>query len=438
MKLAARPQGRLPLIIGVAAVVLGLLLAGLLGFVYALVQGAAVTLVHDQALSFVSASVRRFNALGHPPTPADMQAYLDEQRPAGLRYMALWRPEAGILVDAGEAREPLSHEMIAALPPEQPRFLGDGRVRLRMAPPERPLPPQVAGNGAPRPPPGAPPPYLHGHPDSRAPHPQAVLEFEPIHANRLHRFALLSLGVGLLVVVLVVAGAAGLIRLLRRQADLAERIEHARRLSALGEMAAVIAHEIRNPLTALKGHAQLLRKSLAGDPRADKAGRVVGEALRLQDYLNDLLEFARKGRIDPQPTDPARLLRDSVEATRPDRIHVSDQGAPRLWPMDAARMQQALTNVLRNALQVSPPDAPVEARVFADNGNLVFEVRDAGPGIASGDEERIFEPFYTRKSGGTGLGLALAQRIVAQHRGTIRACNAAEGGAVFRIALERT
>ncbi|HVM94816.1 MAG TPA: sensor histidine kinase, partial [Candidatus Acidoferrales bacterium] len=134
-------------------------------------------------------------------------------------------------------------------------------------------------------------------------------------------------------------------------------------------------------------------------------------------------------------TDPARLLQESAEAVSPERIVVRSQAAPSSWRMDPARMQQVLTNVLRNAVQMSPLGESVEARVFADNGQLVYEVRDSGPGIPAGEEERIFEPFYTRKTRGTGLGLSLAQRIVGQHRGTITAQNHPAGGAVFRVAL---
>src|SRR5262249_17474388 len=220
------------------------------------------------------------------------------------------------------------------------------------------------------------------------------------------------------------------------QDELSQRVEQARRLAALGEMAAVIAHEIRNPLTALKGHAQLLQRALAADKLDEKANRVVSEAVRLETLLNDLLDFARTGAIEPQTVDPARVLQDSAEVVSPDRIIIRNQEAPRAWRMDPARMQQVLTNVLRNAVQMSPAEAPVEARVFADNGQLVYEVRDAGPGIPAGEEERIFEPFYTRKIRGTGLGLSLAQRIVGQHHGRISAANHPSGGAVFRIALE--
>jgi two-component system sensor histidine kinase HydH len=285
--------------------------------------------------------------------------------------------------------------------------------------------------------PPQPPADEAGAPQPPGPPPDVILEYEPVEAARLRAYARLSLGAGLTVLPAVVIAAVALVYLVRRQRELAERVEYARRLASLGEMAAVIAHELRNPLTALKGHAQLLLRSLAGDGREEKAARVVTEAARLEAFLADLLDFSRRGEIEPAPVDPARVLRDSAAAVDRSRITVHSEAAPKSWPLDAPRIQQALSNILSNAVQVSPEGAVVDAAVFAADGALVFEVRDRGPGIPAGEEERIFEPFYTRRVRGTGLGLSLARRIVDQHHGTITARNAPDGGAVLRITLEQ-
>jgi two-component system sensor histidine kinase HydH len=162
----------------------------------------------------------------------------------------------------------------------------------------------------------------------------------------------------------------------------------------------------------------------------------VTEAVRLQELSSNLLDYVRSGALDPRPVDPRAVLRESAEAVDRDRIVLHVEGAPERWRLDAVRMRQALGNLLRNAIQASPEGEPIDASVFADAGRLVFEVRDRGPGIAAGDEERIFEPFYTSKARGTGLGLSLVDRIVKQHGGTVGAGNAPEGGAVLRITLE--
>ena len=197
----------------------------------------------------------------------------------------------------------------------------------------------------------------------------------------------------------------------------------------------MIAHEIRNPLTSLKGHAQLLAESLGGDTLQAKAQRVVNEAVRLQHLVSDLLDFARTGLVDRRPVDPAAVLRESIAEVAPHRIVAHVQDAPPVWSLDASRVQQALTNLLRNAVQASPDEGTVDASVSASDGCLTLEVRDCGPGIPPGEEEKIFEPFYTGRARGTGLGLALVQRIVAQHGGVIVAHTAAQGGAVFRISI---
>jgi len=227
--------------------------------------------------------------------------------------------------------------------------------------------------------------------------------------------------------------------LVRQRNRLVRRLEQGRRLAALGEMSAVLAHEIRNPLASLKGHAQLLARSLEGDgARGAQAELIVREAIRLQDLASDLLDFAGSGAVERRATDPAALLRESAEAVEGERIELVLREAPRSWPLDAARMRQALINVLRNAVQASPDGALVRAALFVERDQLVFEIRDRGPGLVAGDEEKIFEPFHTRKLRGTGLGLSIARQVIALQGGSIVAANAPDGGAVFRIAIART
>jgi two-component system sensor histidine kinase HydH len=329
----------------------------------------------------------------------------------------------------------------------EPTVIGN-RVRLLTGPPHRRMHSHERRGGGPReedrrgPPPGRPwegrghrfGPGDHGPPP---PGPRRLLiEFEPIQARQIEGLAQRTLWVAVIALPAFLGGALLLLHLVRQREQLLQRLEHERRLAALGEMTAVIAHEIRNPLASLKGHAQLLARSLADDARHAKAERVVREAVRLQELSSDLLDYARSGALEPRPVDPRIVLQDSAEAVDPERIVLHTEGAPDRWRLDPARMRQALGNLLRNAIQASPEGAQVDASVFADAGRLVFEVRDRGPGIAAGDEERIFEPFYTSKARGTGLGLSLVERIVKQHGGTVGAGSCPEGGAVLRITLE--
>lgn len=463
----------LPRAIGAVAVVLSLFLAAMLWFVQRSVASASTALVQGEALELASSVHDLLRSVEGRPDGSDFDALLEEEWPRGLRYVALLRPD-GIEPElaAGEPIGPLLASD-ADLRPMEPVVVGDrvrvlagppgrreGRLRGPPGPPEEPPFPDPRaraqadraptngyfpgrpgipfegphGGGVPPHPPGGPeggPPHFFG----RRPPPRVLLEFVPVRAAELAQLAGRTWWLAMVALPTFLGGALLLIQLVRQREDLSARLEHDRRLAALGEMTAVIAHEIRNPLASLKGHAQLLERSLGDDARQGKADLVVREAVRLQDLVADLLEFSRTGSLELRPSDPVAVLRESAESIAPERIVLDVERAPSTWRLDPARMRQVMGNVLRNAVQASPDDSPIHAAVFRDDGRLVFEVRDHGPGIPPGDEERIFEPFYTRKTRGTGLGLPLVRRIVAQHGGTVRAGNHPEGGAVLRISL---
>jgi two-component system sensor histidine kinase HydH len=164
---------------------------------------------------------------------------------------------------------------------------------------------------------------------------------------------------------------------------------------------------------------------------------VVREAVRLEQLTADLLSFVRSEQVDRRDVDPAGVLEAAVDEVGAERIAIDATSAPGRWPLDARLMQRVLANLLRNALQASP-DGTAEATLSAENGQLIFRVRDHGEGIASTERERIFEPFFTTRLRGTGLGLAVASRIVALHRGTITQTNHPDGGALFSVVIPRS
>jgi two-component system, NtrC family, sensor histidine kinase HydH len=358
------------------------------------------------------------------PDRSALDAFLDEQAPAGLRYVAILDKEGRKIVDAGS---PLTRAPLAppANPGHEPRsFLDLGqRIRLTAGPP--PPPPEGTGREGTT--------DADGH---RRRRPGIVIEFEPLAARQLQAKAARAFGAGAAAAVGLMVVALLFSRQLRRREAAERRFEEQRRLAVLGEMSSVIAHELRNPLASLKGHAQLLAEKLPeGSRERTKADRIVLEAERLEALSGDLLDFSRGGPIDRREVDPGAVLRAAAESVDPTRIRFSPDPAPRRSRLDPDRMRQALTNLLLNAIQASPAGAPVETAVTRDEGALVFTVRDHGAGIRPEDRERLFEPFYTTRANGTGLGLAVAQRIAQMHGGVITAANEPGGGAVFRIAL---
>ena len=339
---------------------------------------------------------------------ADLQAFLDEQRAEGLRYVAVLDGRGQVSASAGEARgaqtEPGLHR------------LGD-RVRLvnpLVSPAMPPRGPRRAG-------------WQQG---------ALIYEFEPRIANQLAGDARTLLLAALAATAVVIGLAAWVSHGLRARERLQLELERGRRLAALGEMSAVLSHELRNPLASLKGHAQLLEELIPDPgPLKAKAARVVGESQKLETLTNDLLEFVRTGELHRTTIAPAALVREAADEAGADRVDVVADAAPATWSLDPGRLRQALVNVVRNAVQHSPEGARVTVRVAREGRELVIAVRDRGPGLPPGEEAKIFEPFHTRRVKGVGLGLAIARRVVELHGGTIDARTHAEGGAELRLRL---
>jgi len=382
---------------------------------------AASTLNRGQSLVLFEAVRQQARTMADPPQRAQLDSLLRQHQAAGLMYVAFFDSTGAMVAAAGAPAQPIA--VPVRRPPGPPTMLQVGdRVRLWGFA-------GVAGPPARAPDAGAPP-------DARPRRLGFVMEFEPLVAERLASEATNTFVLSVLMAAALAAAAVVFWRLSARQELIERRLEQQRRLGALGEMSAVLAHELRNPLASLKGNAQLLAERLGeGTPNHHKASLVVTEARRLEALTSDLLDFARSGPMDLQPTDPAALLSACAEEVGHDAFAVRTDGAPRTWPLDERRMRQALTNVLRNARQATAEGTRPEVAAGRTDGSLVITVRDFGPGVAAGEEKKIFSPFYTTRTTGTGLGLAVAQRVVEMHGGSIVAGNHPDGGAVFRITL---
>jgi two-component system sensor histidine kinase HydH len=262
--------------------------------------------------------------------------------------------------------------------------------------------------------------------------PVLVIELEPPVIAELRR----DLGrvqlVGLLAGSVLLAFAIAWSRNAARLAALEQKAARDERLVALGGMSSVMAHELRNPLASLKGHAQLLAEDLEGKPKA-KAERVVAEAERLEALTSSLLDFVRDGPLDAGEVTPAELAARAVEHLGTARVEIDVADAPRALRGDVPRLVRAVANLVDNAWKASPDGAAVALRVVEEPGAVRIEVRDHGAGLPPGSEASIFEPFVTTRTKGTGLGLAVSRRIAEQHGGTLTAMNHPGGGALFTL-----
>jgi two-component system sensor histidine kinase HydH len=263
-----------------------------------------------------------------------------------------------------------------------------------------------------------------------------VLEFEPVVAGGMISRAAWTFGISLAAAGLLLLVALVFFRLSRRAELIQGQLEKERKLAALGEMSAVLGHELRNPIASLKGHAQLLAEKLPGDhPGRPGAETVVREVSRLEELTGQVLDFVRTGELQREPTSPEEVARAAVAQVGSERIRLEVGSPLSPCPLDRVRMQQVLVNLLSNALHAGEEGSPVDLFLGREDGQLLFKVRDRGPGLAAGDGDKVFEPFYTGRVKGTGLGLTVARRIVEGHGGTIRVENHPEGGAVFTVRL---
>jgi len=216
----------------------------------------------------------------------------------------------------------------------------------------------------------------------------------------------------------------------------------------LSRLLARLAHEVRNPLSSLDIHVQLLQEDLArAEPQTwDKTrGRletIRGELHRLEDIVESFLRLAGPSPPELMPVGIAHILEHVCDLLRPEasarQIQIElriEQDVPPLLA-DAGQLTQALLNLALNALQAVERQGRIEIHARRDTGDfLTIEVCDSGPGVPSENQAAIFDPYFTTKEDGTGLGLWIARQIAVAHGGAIKVANGPAGGAIFSLLL---
>ncbi len=244
--------------------------------------------------------------------------------------------------------------------------------------------------------------------------------------------------------------ALGLVEVMNDRSEvraLQEEVRRLDRLAELGRMAAIIAHEIRNPLSGIRGFAGMLERSLQNSDGAETerrwTRRICEGVERADAIIDSVLFLARPRPLKTRDVDAEQVLCESLE-----RVLAAKEGAARrirasrnvspaglTVPADQMRLEQALVNLIQNAVEAMSGEGRLDLSATREGDDVVFTVKDSGPGVPESLRATVFEPFFSTKSDGAGLGLALVARVAELHRGRIELVPGIGTGAGFRLTL---
>lgn len=225
---------------------------------------------------------------------------------------------------------------------------------------------------------------------------------------------------------------------------LQQSLQRSEQLAAMGALVAGVAHEVRNPLFGISATVDALEPELDEKGMGEFVVALREQVDRLTHLMSDLLEYGKPPRYALAAADLPSLLAQAIRSVRPQaarretRIEtaIPADGVPPVRA-DTSRILQVVENLLKNAIDYTPPGGLVRVELGVEDDAVTCSVSDSGPGFAAADLPRIFYPFFTRRRGGTGLGLAIAQKIIEAHGGRITAANGAGGGAIVSFSLQR-
>jgi signal transduction histidine kinase len=220
-----------------------------------------------------------------------------------------------------------------------------------------------------------------------------------------------------------------------------QQLARQNRLADLGQMAAHVAHEVRNSLVPMKLYLSLLRRRIDDDcGSVDVLDKVMAGFTALEATVGDLLHFSSQRDPRCQRLQVQNLLAELLQSLAPQlvaqNIRTHLDCPPQLRAsVDPEMIRRAILNLLLNALDALPGGGDLVVTVCATTAGIEIEIADSGPGVPALLTDRLFEPFFTTKGGGTGLGLAIVERIAAAHGGRATVANCPEGGAAFTLIL---
>jgi signal transduction histidine kinase len=246
----------------------------------------------------------------------------------------------------------------------------------------------------------------------------------------------------LIMTIVVKQGESIIQKRAQERLKLKEQLSRAKHLSSLGEMVAGVSHEIRNPLGIISSSAELLKKKMSSDDASSRIPDIIiEESSRLNNIITDFLNFARPREPNLFPCDIKKVIEKNIDflssqtETAGYVIHTQyDQNLSKIQA-DADMLYQAFLNILINAMQAMPDGGDIDIAVKTGDNSLWIAFEDQGSGIEKKAMEKMWDPFFTTKDKGTGLGLGIVKNIIEAHHGQVRINNRSEGGTRVSIKL---
>lgn len=221
-----------------------------------------------------------------------------------------------------------------------------------------------------------------------------------------------------------------------------DRLVRSEKLAAIGKLSTIVAHEIKNPLASIGGFARILQKKANNETKVREIAAIIQqEVVRLERILENLLSLTWERHLEFKPHNPNKLIKATLKVLsskiEENRVVVNlslDETIPKLW-LDADKIKQVLLNIYNNAIHAMPSGGALTVRSRRQNEEVLIEIADTGHGIPEEHLEKVFTPFFSTKTHGTGMGLAICSKLIEDHGGRIEVSSREGVGTTFAIVL---